>query len=282
MFLARHASCHPPRRRYCQCHKVLLLLALATGFMPVTGATADCNYRVVKAYPHDRGAFTQGLLFSHGMLYESTGRFGQSTLREVDLESGRVLRKNRLAPEDFGEGLALVNSRLLQLTWTTGHGYIWARESFELQGTMPFHYQSPHTSGRHHPWGLCYDHQRLVLSNGSNTLHFLDAGDFQAIGSVAVHDANGPVAMLNELECIGDRVLANVWKSETIVIIDPASGAVTARLDMAQLHPLEERKDPQNFLNGIAYNAEQKRLFVTGKRWPRLFEIELTEHCLTQ
>ena len=178
MFTRRLVSRHVPHRLYRRCRTVLPLLIFAIAFVPVTGAMADCSYRVVNAYPHDRGAFTQGLLFSHGMLYESTGRFGQSTLREVDLESGRVLRKNRLAPEDFGEGLALVNSRLLQLTWTTGHGYIWARESFELQGTMPFHYQSPHTSGRHHPWGLCYDHQRLVLSNADTT-----PGDFVTITS---------------------------------------------------------------------------------------------------
>ncbi|MCZ6831753.1 MAG: glutaminyl-peptide cyclotransferase [Gammaproteobacteria bacterium] len=257
------------------------MLTLVPGVALAAESASECGYRLVKEYPHDRGAFTQGLLFSHGMLYESTGLFGQSTLREVDLNSGRVLRKNRLPAEDFGEGLALVNDKLVQLTWTSGRGYVWDRGSFTLNGHMPFRYNSPHADGLHRPWGLCYDQQRLVLSNGTHVLHFLDAQDFSAIGSVAVHDENGPVALLNELECIGGKVFANVLRSEFIVVIDPLNGAVTARLDLAALHPAEQRKDPQNFLNGIAYNTEHNRLFVTGKRWPRLYEIELTDQCLT-
>jgi len=260
----------------------VLALSLWPGMTPAMDAARECTYQVVNAYPHDRGAFTQGLLYSDGLLYESTGLFGQSTLREVELESGRVLRKNRLAAEEFGEGLTLVDKQLLQLTWTSGHGYIWDRASFNMKGQMPFHYGSPHADGVHRPWGLCYDQQQLVLSNGTNILHFLDPHDFSALGSVAVADENGPVTFLNELECIDGKVWANVWRSEYIVVIDPATGVVTARLDLAQLHPPEQRKDPQNFLNGIAYNAQQQRLFVTGKRWPRLFEIELTNQCLTR
>jgi glutamine cyclotransferase len=259
----------------------MLLLALLPAVALPAAPADDCSYRVVANYPHDRGAFTQGLLFSHGYLYESTGFFGQSTLREVDLKSGRVLRKVKLPAEDFGEGLALVNEQLLQLTWTSDHGYIWDRTSFTLQGKIPFNYTSPHADGVHRPWGLCYDQQRLVLSNGTNTLHFLDARSFEVLGTVDVHDSNGPVHLLNELECIGDKVLANVWRSEDIVIINPASGAVSARLSLPQLHPVEQRKDPQDVLNGIAYDAQRKRLLVTGKRWPRLFELELSDACLT-
>ena len=258
-----------------------LLLALLPAVALATESADECSFRVVAQHPHDRGAFTQGLLFSHGYLYESTGLFGQSTLREVDLESGRVLRKQRLPTEDFGEGLALVDEQLLQLTWTSGHGYNWDRAKFTLAAQWPFNYASPHADGVHRPWGLCYDQQRLILSNGTNTLHFLDTQNFAAIGSVDVHDNDGPVHLLNELECIGDKVLANVWRSETIVIIDPASGAVTARLELPDLYPPEQRKDPQDVLNGIAYDAQRQRLLVTGKRWPQLFELELSAPCLT-
>jgi glutamine cyclotransferase len=259
-----------------------LLLALLPA-LALPAETADqCSYRVVADYPHDRGAWTQGLLYSHGSLYESTGLLGQSTLREVDLDSGRVLRKQRLPAEDFGEGLALVDEQLLQLTWKSDHGYRWDRASFTLNAKLPFNYASPHADGVHRPWGLCYDQKRLVLSNGTNTLHFLDARSFAAKGSVEVHDSNGPVHLLNELECIGNKVLANVLYSETIVVIDPANGMVTARLELPQLYPLEQRKDPQNVLNGIAYDAQRKRLLVTGKRWPRLFELEMSDQCLTQ
>jgi glutamine cyclotransferase len=258
-----------------------LLLTILAACAQAGEETGGCGYQVTNSYPHDRGAFTQGLLYSHGMLYESTGLYGQSTLREVELESGRVLRKTRLPEGDFGEGLALVDDKLLQLTWTSQRGYVWDRANFTQIRLMPFRYESPHGDGRHRPWGLCYDQQRLVLSNGSNLLHFLDPEDFRSLGSVAVHDANGPVAWLNELECIGGRVLANVWRTESIVIIDPGTGAVTHRLELPKLHPPEQRRDSQNFLNGIAWDPERRRLFVTGKRWPRLFEIELTEQCLT-
>jgi glutamine cyclotransferase len=264
----------------CIVSALLLCLAGTTSGSEVPGGD-ECSYSVAGSYPHDRGAFTQGLLYSDGKLYESTGRFGFSTLREVELKTGRALRKNRLPDEDFGEGLALVNGQLLQLTWTSGHGYIWNLDNFELVGTMPFLYTSPHESGQHHPWGLCYDQRRLVLSNGTNVLHFLDSRTFRPLGELAVHDANGPLGMLNELECIGDKVLANVWKSETIAIIDAATGRVGARLDFTHLHPPEKRSNPENVLNGIAWDAEHQRLLVTGKHWPRLFEIKLTEACLT-
>jgi glutamine cyclotransferase len=264
----------------------LLLALLPAPALPAEASLAaeteaQCSYPVVAQYPHDRGAFTQGLLYSHGHLYESTGLFGQSTLREVDLESGRVLRKQRLPPEDFGEGLALVDEQLLQLTWTSDHGYRWDRASFTLNAKLPFHYASPHADGVHRPWGLCYDHKRLVLSNGTNILHFLDPRSFAAIGAAEIHDSQGPVHLLNELECIGDKVLANVWNSDTIVVIDPATGRVTARLELPHLYPLEQRKTPQDVLNGIAYDVQRKRLLVTGKRWPRLFELELSDQCLT-
>ena len=259
-----------------------LVLFLAGAASGNDASGGECSYSVVNSYPHDRGAFTQGLLYSDGKLYESTGRFGLSTLREVELKTGRALRKNRLPAEDFGEGLALVNGQLLQLTWTTGHGYIWDLDSFKLVDTMPLLYPSPHESGQHHPWGLCYDQRQLVLSNGTNVLHVLDPQTYEPLGELAVHDAIGPVGMLNELECIGDKVLANIWKSEAIAIIDAASGRVSARLDFTQLHPPEKRASPQNVLNGIAWDSKQQRLWITGKHWPRLFEIKLTESCLTQ
>ena len=266
-------------RQYLQAAS-LLCLGFAIPSTQVAGSEA-CEFKVLRSYPHDRGAFTQGLLYHDGLLYESTGRWGESTLREVDLKTGRVLRKNRLTPEDFGEGLALVDERLVQLTWTSQFGYIWERESFKQQGTMPFLYESPHESGRHHPWGLCYDGSRLVLSNGTARLHFLDPTSFKPIGSVDVHDDAGPVPSLNELECIGKQVFANVWKAEQIAIIDVETGRVDHRLDLMALHPPWERNSAEEVLNGIAWYPPDGTLLVTGKYWPKLFELELSDACLT-
>lgn len=242
----------------------------------------NLEYRVVQVYPHDSGAFTQGLLYAQGKLYESTGLFGQSELREVDLTTGRVLRKQKLQAEDFGEGLALVGEQLLQLTWTSNHGFIWNRASFSLVGTMPYLFDPTAQENTRRGWGLCYNGVQLVLSNGSNKLFFLHAESFQQQKVISVFDENGAVGLLNELECIGDRIMANVWTTDRIVIINPADGRVTANLDLSQLYPLAERKTPQNLLNGIAYDAAEQRLFVTGKRWPRLYQIELPASAMLQ
>ena len=247
----------------------LVPLALLLVFHASAPAQQQLKYHVVASFPHDPTAFTQGLLFSAGKLYESTGLYGRSELREVELHSGRVLRKQSLERSDFGEGLALLGTQLVQLTWTSGHGYLWDLRSFRRQGEMPYLF-GPNPNAAQ-GWGLCYNGVELVLSDGSDRLYFLHGASFAPIRSIQVRDAAGPVARLNELECIEGRVYANIWQSDRIVIIDPGSGVVTAQLDLSALYPRRLRRD--NVLNGIAWDAGQRRLFVTGKRWPRLYQL---------
>ncbi len=260
--------CRRERNRY---RLLLLLLWLCPAPPPL--AQPELHYRVVAVYPHDPSAFTQGLLYSDGKLYESTGNYGHSELREVDLYSGRVLRRRALAAPDFGEGLALLGDRLVQLTWTSGHGYLWDRASFQLIGRMPYRFGAGGRAAQ--GWGLCSDGTELVLSDGTDQLYFLDGVHFAAQRSVRVRDLRGPVKLLNELECIDGRVYANVWRSDRIVIIDPASGRVSAQLNLGDLYPREQRQRPEDVMNGIAWDAQQRRLFVTGKRWPKLYQLML-------
>lgn len=224
------------------------------------------GYRIVNTYPHDRTAFTEGLVFHAGLLYESTGLEGQSTLRQVELETGRVLQRYDLPPRLFGEGLALYGRQLIQLTWRSHVGFVYDLDSFEPQRT--FYYP---TEG----WGLTHDGRQLIMSDGTATLHFLDPETFAETGQVEVRGDQGPVAWLNELEYVEGEVYANIWQTNLIARIDPQTGRVTGWIDLTGLLGLEDHDRPVDVLNGIAYDAGQGRLFVTGKWWPRLFEIEL-------
>ncbi len=229
------------------------------------------GYRVVAEYPHDPQAFTQGLVYppdEAGVLYESTGLYGRSSLRKVELETGRVLRIHYLEPRYFAEGLALWDDALIQLTWREGTGFVYDRETFELRRT--FRYE---TEG----WGLASDVEarRLILSDGSSTLYFLDPETFSIVGRVPVSAKGRPVRLLNELEVIRRLVWANVWQTDRIAVIDPKTGRVGAWLDLSGLLPEGARTGREDVLNGIAYDARNDRLFVTGKLWPKLFEIEL-------
>ncbi len=259
----------PLRRAALAC----LPLASALAWQPPAGAEQALAHRVVARYPHDRNAFTQGLLYYRGKLYESTGRYGHSELREVELETGRVLRKRRLPATDFGEGLARVAGQLVQLTWPSGHGYRWQLDSFALLGRMPYRFAAGGKAAR--GWGLCFDGAQLVLSDGSAKLYFLDPRQYRVARQVEVRDASGPVARLNELECVGGQVYANVWPTDTLLVIDAASGRVAARADLGALHPPARRRGDGEVMNGIAWDGAGGRLFVTGKHWPRLFHIEL-------
>jgi glutamine cyclotransferase len=257
----------------------ITLLALVLVAWPVCCVSCSSNsepqdqfpaeqfgYEVINSYPHDSGAFTQGLVFENGMLYEGTGLWGQSTLRKVDLETGQVLETRELRPEYFGEGIAICGNRILQLTWQSNTGFIYDRDSFELLGE--FHYE---TEG----WGLTYDGQQLIMSDGTSTLHFLDPETFEVVRQVGVYDEAGPITALNELECVNGEVYANVWRTDRIAIIAPQTGAVTGWIDLAGIVEVEGSGQSVDVLNGIAYAPEQDRLFVTGKLWPSLFEIEL-------
>jgi glutamine cyclotransferase len=230
---------------------------------------ADATFAVQSRRPHDDRAFTQGLqLDDQGRLFESLGLFGRSSLREVDARTGEVLREVPLPDDRFGEGLALVADRLVQLTWLGGEAFVWDVETFELLETFEYEGQG---------WGLCYDGARLVMSDGSERLTFRDAESFEVVGSVSVMIGDEAVTDLNELECVDDEVWANVLKSDEIMRIDPNSGAVTAVLDLSGIldaHPdLDSRRE---VLNGIAYDAAADSYLVTGKNWPELIEIDIS------
>jgi glutaminyl-peptide cyclotransferase len=224
--------------------------------------------RVIETHPHDRRAFTQGLVWHDGKIYESTGLRGQSTLRRVDLESGEVEEEKRMPAEIFAEGLALAGDRLIQLTWQNRKAFVY--ELGSLEKVDEFEYEGE-------GWGLCYDGERLVMSNGSDRLVFRDPDTFERIGSVRVTLAGQPVRDLNELECVDGEVYANVWQRDEIVRIDPETGRVTASIDASALHPRRERMPGEDVLNGIAYLPERGRFLLTGKNWGNTYEVEFVE-----
>lgn len=245
----------------------LLLLALGgPGAGAELAATAPVHgYRVLQAYPHDPGAFTQGLVIADGVLYEGTGLNGRSTLRRVDLATGAVLQSRALPEHYFGEGVAVLGDRIFQLTWRSGVVLVYDRVSFALQQTIAYPAEG---------WGLTTDGSHLIASDGSASLRFLDPDTFAEVRRLAVTDQGRPVARLNELEYVGGVILANVWQTERIAMIDPASGRVIGWLDLAGLLPAGERGRGVDVLNGIAFDSRSGRLYVTGKLWPLLFAIE--------
>lgn len=227
--------------------------------VPVFGA------KVVKAYPHDPKAFTQGLEYYDGHLYESTGRMGESSLREATLETGAILRRVKLPPEYFGEGLTIFHGKVFQLTWLSKVGFIYDRRSFRKLGE--FHYQSE-------GWGLTHDDTSLILSDGTNKLQFIDPASFAVTKTIEVYAGDEAVTNLNELEYINGEIFSNVWHSSRIARINPHSGRVLAWIDLTPLVAREEH-DSEDVLNGIAYDGKDGRLFVTGKRWSEIIEIKL-------
>jgi glutamine cyclotransferase len=224
------------------------------------------GYRVINVFPHDRKAFTQGLVWEDGLLYEGTGLVGQSSLRKVDLETGAVLQIHPIDPNYFGEGIAIYGDQIFQLTWQDQIAFLYDKKTFEQLDTFTYP-----TEG----WGLTFDGSHLIMSDGTATLYFRDPGTFAVVDQVQVHDENGPVIRLNELEYIQGQVYANVWQTDRVAIIDPATGQVTAWLNLAGLLEPEDFIQPVDVLNSIAYDAANDRIFVTGKWWPKLFEIEL-------
>ena len=224
------------------------------------------TYKILNTYTHDRYAFTQGLALENGVLYEGTGLYGKSSLREVDLETGKVLQLHRLPSAHFGEGITILGDTIIQLTWRSKKGFVYDKNSFEV--LREFTYE---TEG----WGVTDDGKRLIMSDGTSTLYFLDANTFIVTGHVQVHDSNVPIPNLNELEYIRGQVYANVWRTDNIAMIDPNSGRVTGWIDLSGLLPPQSDSVSVDVLNGIAYDTETGRLFVTGKLWPFLFELEL-------
>jgi glutaminyl-peptide cyclotransferase len=247
------------------------LFAIAFGALTATAAaqatTPVYGYRVVHVYPHETSAYTEGLFYKDGYLYESTGEAGDSTVRKVQLETGKVVQRHDLAPQYFGEGIIDWGSQLIQLTWQDQMGFVYDFSTFKQQRT--FYYQGE-------GWALTRDDKHIYMSNGSSTLRILDPQTLAPVGSIYVTDEGQPVRNLNELEWVKGEIYANVWLTNRIARIDPATGHVTGWIDLTGLLDTRGLPDPGNdVLNGIAYDAQHDRLFVTGKRWPKLFEIKL-------
>ena len=224
-------------------------------------------FEVVRAYPHDPGAFTQGLVIADGRLFESTGRF-PSTVREVRLEDGEVLAMAELDMVYFGEGLTELNGRLYSLTWQNGEGFVWDPDALTTP-VASFTYEGE-------GWGLTDDGESLILSDGTPVIRFLDPETFAVEREITVTFRGQPVSRLNELEWVDGHILANLWLQDLIARIDPETGVIVGVIDLTDLLPVDERADPSDdVLNGIAWDEEGRRLFVTGKNWPTLFEIRL-------
>lgn len=242
------------------------LALLAACLAAVAPASAADSYRIVHSYPHDPKAFTQGLIYAGGYLYESTGLNGQSSLRMVDLESGRVLQELPIPSKYFAEGLTAWGSTLVQLTWETHIAFVYDRFSFRELRTFSYKGEG---------WGLTEDGKNLILSDGSANLRFFDPATFRELRHVIVKDHGAPVAELNELEYVRGEIYANIWHSDRIARIAPATGRVLGWIDLAGLLPRAEHSTEEAVLNGIAYDSAHDRLFVTGKLWPTLFEIKV-------
>jgi len=234
-------------------------------FSPLPG-TPVYTYKVVNTWPHDRDAFTQGLVYFDGALLESTGLYGRSSLRRVELNTGRVLQQVTIPPEYFAEGLAALRGKLYQLSWQNQKGFVYDWETFRLEKEFSYEGEG---------WGLTTDGQSLILSDGTDRIRFLDPETFAVKRSINVSDHGRPVVRLNELEYVKGEIFANVWQTDFIVRINPATGAVAGWIDLGGLLSPADRDATTDVLNGIAYDAAGDRLFVTGKLWPKLFEVRL-------
>ena len=249
----------------------MLLAFVASGSMvPVISQETpkEYSYRIINTYPHDINAFTQGLIYHEGYLFEGTGKNGLSTLKKINLEDNEVLMTQRLSRRYFGEGIEVVGDKIYQLTWTSNMVFVWDKNTFEQLGT---HYNS--TQG----WGLAYDGEHIILSDGTATLQFMETENFVPQKRITVTFAGNPLTNINELEYIDGEVWANVWQTDFIVRINPEDGVVTSFIDLTGLSNETQLGSREAVLNGIAWDAENERLFVTGKHWANLFEIELVE-----
>ena len=248
----------------------LFLLMGTIGFIPPQGrgaapAPERYGYEVVRSYPHDRTAFTQGLIVRDGLFYEGTGQNGQSALRKVKIENGEVLQHKAIDPEYFGEGITEFKGSIYQLTWTTGIGFVYDAATFERTRTWTYQGEG---------WGLTHDGTQLIMSDGTAALRFIDPATLKETSRITVRDGAQRVMKLNELEYIKGEIYANIWQAERIARIDPKTGRVTAWIDLTGILSGPERARA-DVLNGIAYDEANDRLFVTGKWWPRVFEIKL-------
>jgi len=223
------------------------------------------SYNIINTYSHDARAFTEGLVYEDGFFYESTGKYNESTLRKVDLETGEILKLHKLSDNYFGEGIAIYDNKIFQLTWKTNVGFIYDKDTFSL--INKFYYN---TEG----WGLTHNDEHLIMSDGTDEINFLNPKNFKKVYSIKVHDEFRPITRLNELEFIQGEIYANVWRTDKIARICPHSGKITGWIDLKGLLSPKEYKIAGT-LNGITYDKQNNRIFVTGKMWPKIFEIKL-------
>ena len=269
IFLSLHFS-RPPQICF-----TLLLQLFVLGFCPVDaaenaplyGKIPVYGYEVVSRFPHDPEAFTQGLAYDDGFLYEGTGLHGRSSLRRIALDGdGKEAVVRRLPDHFFGEGVTVFKGKVIQLTWKSRVGIVWNKKNLTLERLFSYPAEG---------WGITHDGGALIMSDGSATLYFLDPDSFKQVKKVNVTDHDGPVPQLNELEYVRGEIWANIWKETRIARIDPASGRVVGWIEFAPLAAAEAPAGEDNVLNGIAYDSVGDRIFVTGKRWPTIFEIKV-------
>lgn len=245
----------------------------ATVNAPEQNIPSLISYDIVKEYPHDPTAFTEGLEFKDGFLYESTGEYGVSDIRKVELATGKVLASHKMDAKYFGEGLTIIGDKMYQLTYREGAGFVYDLKTLKPSGTFSF----PTPEG----WGMTNNGASMIYDDGSNILHFIDPVSFKEVKRLSVTDEHGPVNELNEMELIKGYLYANVWKTEYIIKIDTATGHVVGRADLSSLRqragipPVTGRKNTPEVMNGIAYDATNNRIYITGKNWPKLLEIKL-------
>lgn len=224
------------------------------------------TYEVINSWPHDPDAFTQGLVFHEGKLYESTGHYGSSTLRKLDLRKREILKKVAVSPQCFAEGITIYQGKIYQLTWEQHKAFVYDLKSLRLEGEIAYEGEG---------WGLTHDDHHLIMSDGTNQIRFVDPVTFKTTRTISVKENGEPLLDLNELEYVKGEIYANVWKSERIARIDPHDGKLLGWIDLTGLYPLVNRPKSEDVLNGIAYDEKGDRLLVTGKRWPKIFEIRI-------
>ena len=227
------------------------------------------SYKVIHIYHHDPNAFTQGLVFENGFLYEGTGLYGFSSLRRVELETGAVLQIREIPDQFFGEGITIFENKIIQLTWQSKIGFVYNKYTFKLLHEFNYPYEG---------WGITHDGKHLMISDGTSTIHFLDPDTFKEVGQIIVHENDTSVTGINELEYIKGEIYANIWQTERIARIDPISGHVIGWIDLKGILSYGDYNKKVDVLNGIAYDTINERLFVTGKFWPDIFEIELIKN----
>ncbi len=241
-------------------------------------APQELTYEVEKVFPHDTSCYTEGLLYQDGFLYESGGgrskppageaAEGQSSLRKVDLTTGKVLKKVMVDPTIFAEGISIVGNKIIQLTWTEKIGYVYDKDTFKLLNTF-------NNNVGQEGWGMCFDGDKLYMDDKTNRIWFLDKNTYRATGFIDVYDNKKAIDSINELEYIDGKLYANIYQTNNIIVIDPKTGAVLQKVDLANLY--RDRLPTSDVLNGIAYDSKSKRIFITGKKWPRLYQVKFVK-----